>query len=266
MQETYTSWQPTADSEWFAAWFDSVHYHRLYAHRDMDEAADLVDALVRRLAPPSGAAILDLGCGSGRHARRLAAHGFAVTGIDLSAASLSRARERPGARVLFVRQDMRRPFGTRSFDCVVSLFTSFGYFADPADHHAVVDNIARALRPGGRVVLDYLNVARVEAHLVREEVAACAGIVYRVSRWSDAAAIYKRVVVEDPAAPEPVSFVERVTKLAPRDFARLFAGAGLVVEALFGDYALGAFDAQASPRLILVARKGDGRIDALAAA
>jgi hypothetical protein len=63
-----------------------------------------------------------------------------------------------------------------------------------------------------------------------------------------------------------VSFVERVTKLAARDFARLFARAGLVVEALFGDYALGAFEADVSPRLILVARKGDGRIDASAAA
>ena len=265
MQEPSAPWQPAADSEWFAAWFDSAHYHRLYAHRDTNEAADLVDAIVERLAPPAGAAILDLGCGSGRHARRLAAHGFAVTGIDLSAGSLARARERPGARVLFVRQDMRRPFGTRAFDCVVSLFTSFGYFDDPADHDAVVDNIARALRPGGRVVLDYLNVARVEAHLVPEDVAVHAGIVYRVSRWSDGAAIHKRIVVEDPAASGPVSFVERVTKLTARDFARLFARAGLVVEALFGDYALGAFDAAASPRLILVARKGTGRVDALAA-
>jgi SAM-dependent methyltransferase len=265
MQSPTTPWQPGADSEWFAAWFDSVHYHRLYAHRDATEAADLVDALVDRLAPQPHAAILDLGCGSGRHARRLAAHGFEVTGIDLSAASLARARRRRGAPVRFVQQDMRQPFGTRAFDCVVSLFTSFGYFADPADHHAVVGNIARALRPGGRVVLDYLNVARVEARLVREEIAERAGIVYRVSRWSDAAAIHKRIVVDDPAAPAPLSFVERVAKLAPRDFARLFTRAGLVVEALFGDYALGAFDVNVSPRLILVARKGDGWADALAA-
>jgi SAM-dependent methyltransferase len=265
MQETFTSWQPAADREWFASWFDSVHYHRLYAHRDTMEAADLVDALVGRLAPPAGAAILDLGCGSGRHARRLAAHGFEVTGLDLSAASLARARRRPGAPVRFVRQDMRQPFGTRAFDCVVSLFTSFGYFADAADHEAVVDNIARALRPGGRVVLDYLNVARAEADLVPQEIAERAGILYRVSRWSDAAAIHKRIVVEDPASPGPVAFVERVTKLAARDFARLFARARLVVEAVYGDYALGAFEPAVSPRLILVARKGDGRADRLAA-
>ena len=63
-----------------------------------------------------------------------------------------------------------------------------------------------------------------------------------------------------------MSFVERVTKLVLRDFARLCARAGPVIEALYGDYALGAFDAEVSPRLILVARKGDGRIDALAAA
>ena len=91
MQSPTTPWQPGADSEWFAAWFDSVHYHRLYAHRDATEAADLVDALVDRLAPQPHAAILDLGCGSGRHARRLAP-------ASISPLRASRARGGAGVR------------------------------------------------------------------------------------------------------------------------------------------------------------------------
>ena len=55
---------------WFASWFDSVHYHKLYANRDAAEAAAFVDALLARLAPLRGSRMLDLGCGTGRHARR----------------------------------------------------------------------------------------------------------------------------------------------------------------------------------------------------
>jgi SAM-dependent methyltransferase len=68
------------DSQLFASLFDSVHYHRLYAHRDQAEAAGFVDALLTRLRPAPGVSVLDLGCGTGRHARRLAAKGFRVTG------------------------------------------------------------------------------------------------------------------------------------------------------------------------------------------
>ena len=84
-------------TQWFASWFDSVHYHRLYAHRNHAEAAGFVDALVGRLRPPSGASMLDLGCGAGRHATPPAARGFAVTGPSLAAGVRSRPRIDRGA-------------------------------------------------------------------------------------------------------------------------------------------------------------------------
>ena len=130
---------------------------------------------------------------------------------------------------------------------------------------AVRDEQARRTRARIVRAADELFRERGYAKATMKEIAERAGILYRVSRWSDAAAIHKQIVVDDPASPGPVAFVERVTKLAARDFARLFARAGLVVEAVFGDYALGAFEPAVSPRLILVARKGDGRADRLAA-
>ena len=102
--------------EWFASWFDSEHYHRLYANRDQHEAGAFVDRLIERLDPAPGAAMLDLGCGSGRHSLSLAAHGFQVTGIDLSAASLTlgasasrpvRAIHRAGHAVAIRRRRVR---------------------------------------------------------------------------------------------------------------------------------------------------------------
>ena len=79
-------------SEWFVTWFDSSHYHRLYAHRDDAEAAGFIDALIGRLRPRDGSRVLDLGCGAGRHARHLARKGYDTTGIDLSASGIAAAK------------------------------------------------------------------------------------------------------------------------------------------------------------------------------
>ena len=144
--KSLTAPSTTRDTQWFASWFDSDHYHKLYSHRDTAEAAGFVDALVSRLHPKSGASVLDLGCGTGRHARQLAAHGLKVTGLDLSVRSVEAARPFEGRTLRFRRHDMRVPFGSRAYDYVFSFFTSFGYFDDPAEQTAVVRNIGRSLK------------------------------------------------------------------------------------------------------------------------
>jgi len=67
---------------WFASWFDCAHYHRVYAHRDEQEAGDFISRLIAWLQAASGSSILDLGCGSGRHSRYLASMGFDATGLE----------------------------------------------------------------------------------------------------------------------------------------------------------------------------------------
>jgi len=242
-------------TEWFESWFDSPYYHKLYAYRDDAEARRFIDALVERLDLHGGSEVLDLGCGAGRHARQLASHGLHVTGLDLAASSIEEARHFEGAHLRFRRHDMRVPFGTGLFDDVFSFFTSFGYFADPFEHLVVVSNMAEALRPGGRLVLDYLNVVLAEARLIPTETKAIDGVTYRLTRWTDRQAFHKRIVVDDPANPARLVFEERVAKLRRADFEMMFACYGLVIEQVFGDYQLNDFDSKTSPRLILVARK-----------
>jgi len=244
----------TVGSDWFASWFDSSHYHQLYAHRDEGEAARFLDALIARLQPGPGASVLDLGCGAGRHSKYLASKALNVTGMDLSGASISEAKKAEQPRLRFLRHDMRLPFGRNAFDYVFNFFTSFGYFEEPGEHRAVVRNIATSLRDGGRLVLDYLNVRHAEATLRSEATKEIDGVVYRLTRWTDADHFFKRIVIEDGAS-RPLEYVERVAKFTLRDFERMFASHDLTIEEVRGDYRLGSYDDLRSPRMIMVARK-----------
>ena len=246
------------DAQWFASWFDSAHYHKLYAHRDADEAGKFVEALVARLKPAAGSSMLDLGCGGGRHARHLAARGFDVTGLDLAARSIEAAKRFEGRTLHFRRHDMRVPFGRRAFDYVFSFFTSFGYFDQRAEQLAVVRNMAHALKPGGRLVLDYLNTRHAEEHLTPNETKEIDGVVYRIRRWTDGRCFFKLIVVDDGGSGTPIAYREQVARFSLTDFARMFAMHGFEIVELYGDYQMGAFEARTSPRMILVARKRGG--------
>ena len=101
-----------------------------------------------------GMRVLDLACGHGDLANRLAGRGGQVTGLDSSEVFLDRARPdaaAAGVSVEYVTGDMRQLPWTGRFDRVVNWSTAFGYFDDAANR-AVLDGIVRALRPGGRLV------------------------------------------------------------------------------------------------------------------
>jgi SAM-dependent methyltransferase len=245
-------------AEWFSTWFDSPHYHRLYADRNDAEAAGFTDALIGRLRPRPGARVLDLGCGAGRHARRLASKGFDITGIDLSASSIAEAKKAERPHLRFRRQDMRLPFGNLTFDYVFNFFTSFGYFEDEGDHQTVARNMAAALKKGGRLVLDYLNVRYADANLMPREEKTVDGICYRITRWVDRGFFFKRIVMDDGKVGAPAQHVEQVARFTLGDFERMLGAYGLTIEQVYGNYQLGPYDTCTSPRLILVARKVAG--------
>ena len=107
--------------------------------------------------------VLDVPCGFGRIANRLAARGCRVTGLDASPLFLARARQDAaalGVAVEYVAGDMRALPWAGRFDRLVCWFTSFGYFDDATDRR-VLAGFRRALRPGGRLVLDHANLARL---------------------------------------------------------------------------------------------------------
>jgi SAM-dependent methyltransferase len=125
------------------------------------------DLIVRSLGLEPGAAVLDAPCGHGRIANRLAARGFAVTGLDITPAFLARAgadAAAAGVSAEYVQGDIRSLPWTGRFDAVVNWFTSFGYFDDDANR-AVLRGFRGALRPGGRLLVEQLNRDRVVQNL-----------------------------------------------------------------------------------------------------
>jgi ubiquinone/menaquinone biosynthesis C-methylase UbiE len=107
------------------------------------------------LGLPSGARILDVPCGQGRHAHLLAEAGFEVDGLDYSEQLLAVARKRgTGPNLRYTRGDMRKMPArwSRRFDAVLNLFTSFGFFSHPRDDARVIQEFARVLKPGGTLI------------------------------------------------------------------------------------------------------------------
>lgn len=118
-----------------------------------------VDLLVRELKLGKPMTILDLACGHGRHANRLAALGHNVTGVDITKGFLKIAKrdaKAKGVRVKYIHHDMRKIKFKNEFDRVILMFTAFGYFEDK-ENFKVLKNIARALKPAGLFCFDIPN-------------------------------------------------------------------------------------------------------------
>lgn len=150
----------TADEPWYVTAF-RADYRRVYPHRDLASAREEVGGLIELGLQGR---VLDVACGFGRHSTAMLERGLDVFGFDLSFDLLTQAVEPVRSRI--ARADARRfPFRDDAFDSVAVLFSSFGYFGDDGDR-AVLAEIARVVRPGGLVVLDLMNPARVQASLV----------------------------------------------------------------------------------------------------
>jgi SAM-dependent methyltransferase len=235
-------------TEWFEQWFGE-EYLRLYPHRDEDDARQLT-GLIADHTPLRERMLLDLACGPGRHAALFRGLGARVVGLDLSMPLLSTARHRHGTEPLaLVRGDMRHlPFGAATFDIVVNLFTSFGYFSRDEQHAAVLSGAAATLRPGGMFVLDYLNADTVRRSLVPRDETKLENRQVVVDRTitPDGRFVIKEIHLVDDGR----TFIERVRLFSPADLESMLEDAGLVIQAAFGGYG-GQPLSTSSPRVVL---------------
>jgi len=101
--------------------------------------------------------ILDMACGTGRHAIPLADEGFNVVGVDISSELLKIAKQHKNRAQLIQADMLHLPFRNRVFSAVLSMDNSFGYLPMETDDLESLKEARKALRAGGVLVLDVFN-------------------------------------------------------------------------------------------------------------
>jgi SAM-dependent methyltransferase len=155
------------DPRWYDEFFEGDWLDLLALRAPAERTAQEVDFVVEQLGLDSGASVLDVACGHGRHSLELARRGIRVKGIDLSPRSLAIARETAAAENLdvdFRELDMRELDYDGEFEGAVNLFTAFGYFEEEAENQRVLDGVSRALRADGVFLIDVINAVWIFGH------------------------------------------------------------------------------------------------------
>lgn len=148
----------------FEAVFAPDDYLYFYSPLLTDERSDReTERIGRILSLAPGMTVLDLACGHGRIANRLAERGCVVTGLDASPGFLDLARrdaQRLTAQGIaapeYMHGDMRALPWTERFERILNWFTAFGYFDDD-ENRSVLREARRALRSGGKLLVEHLN-------------------------------------------------------------------------------------------------------------
>ncbi|MCX7767860.1 MAG: class I SAM-dependent methyltransferase [Flavobacteriales bacterium] len=235
--------------EWFREWFDTEHYHRLYAHRNEQEAQPFLERLVERLNLPKGSHVLDLACGRGRHARILHALGYRVTGLDLSARNIAYCKVQETEGLQFVQGDMRLLPYQELFDAVLLLFTSFGYFSD-VENALVIDKVHKSLKPGGWFVLDFFNAHLLKNLSLQNITKKLSGHLYQIHKFLTPTHICKEILVDYTSR-----YLEKVRLYYDLDLRNLLQERGFSICYEAGDYHLEPYQRNLSPRYIALSQK-----------
>jgi len=224
-----------------------------------DQIAREVDFIEDSLGVAKGGAVLDLACGTGRHAIELSRRGYQVVGYDLSLSMLARAADEAQDRdqkLNFVHGDMREMTFDETFDGVYCWNTSFGYFEEDKNA-AVVGKVHRALRSGGQFLLDVCNrdyVAQQSPSLVWFEGEACICMDEMQVDFITSRMKVKRTMMFDDGRTREIDYQIRIYSL--HELGKLLHDHGFRVAEVSGNCATpGVFFGTASPRTLILAEK-----------
>jgi SAM-dependent methyltransferase len=211
------------------------------------------------LGVAKGATVLDLACGTGRHAIELGRRGYQVIGFDLSLSMLARASDEAqerGQKLNFVQGDMREMTFEDAFDGIYCWQTSFGYFEEEKNA-AVIGRVHRALRKGGQFLLDVVNrdyVAREAPSLVWFEGDGCICMDEMQMDFITSRLRVKRTMMIDDGRSKEIEYSVRAYSL--HELGKMLHDAGFRVAEVTGKIQTpGVFFGCESPRIVILAEK-----------
>ncbi len=240
------------DPKWYETAFGPI-YPIVYSHRNDESAKTEAEAMTALLdLPPGRRRVLDLCCGSGRHAAALLALGFSVYGTDLSEVLLGSASGREELAGRLIRADMRHlPFGN-GFDAVVNLFTSFGYFPGDEENEAALVEAGRVVVKGGRILIDHINPPEA-GRRIGSDTRQRDGLTINQCRWLEGKRVRKHVQVTMQDG-NVIDVTEDVRLYDKKELEGLLISAGFTDINFYGTFT-GEPLQENSKRMIAVARR-----------
>jgi len=244
---------------WWKEYFGE-DYLLLYSHkRDKEKSAQEVDFIEKALGVSQGARILDLCCGYGRHSLELSRRGYEVIGLDLSELFLHMAKKEAGAegtKLNLVRADVRHIPFKENFDAVINIFTSFGYFEDEEENQAVLNEVFRVLKKGGRFLFDSANRGYFPGRFKRTMVDDYPDRQLKIVQHHKASSNYRKLQsrIELLHKGESREYSRSVRLYDLEEFGQMLETAGLKVLEAYGDLK-GTPYKQDSPRLCVLSEK-----------
>jgi ubiquinone/menaquinone biosynthesis C-methylase UbiE len=243
-------------SEWFKDWFNTEEYLNVYQHRNESDAEEHIKLILKIVSLSSGAKVLDMACGAGRHAIILSRNKFKVTGIDLSEKLLTIAKNTAQSENLdieFINADIRKFITDEKFDLVLNLFTSFGYFENDDENFDVLKKAYDLLKVGGYFVLDFFNSEFLTKNLIEftsEKIDD--GYIIQHRKILDKRVV-KKIIISNPN--DNREYEESVRMFTYQELKMMLTKIGFDIYKTFGDFLGNDFDHVNSPRLIFICRK-----------
>lgn len=132
----------------------------MFSNKVILAASQEVEQLMNLLKLQQDSMICDLCCGVGRHSLELVRRGFKVTGVDRTMGYLQEAKKKAdaeGLEIQFIHKDIRDFCQPDSFDAVLNLYTSFGYFEERTDEIKTLGNIYKSLKSNGKLIMELMG-------------------------------------------------------------------------------------------------------------
>jgi len=173
--------------DWYNGFFDGLYTQVLGTQFEDGKTLHQARVVKKLLKARKGQRVLDVPCGMGRLTIPLAKAGLEMTGVDLAPHFIAKARRRAKkerADIRFINSDMRDIDFEEEFDAVFNWFGSFGYFSN-ADNLAFCRRVFRALKPGGRFLVDGKNKSWIITHFRAEGEHTIGGVHVRIRNRLD---------------------------------------------------------------------------------
>ena len=253
-------------------WFEKEDFWIQFAPIMFDDArwaeAPTVARYVKQLSEAK--TVLDAGCGLGRIAVELASLGLDVTGVDIIQSELEAAAESAqaeGVSLKLLKKDLRQLDMNEAFDCVINLYTSFGYCATVEEDLLILKNMIRAVKKGGTFIIECTSRETAIMYWTPGEEFERAG--YRVvtefavqGAWEGLVSRWKlyplaEAAIEQESANEQKPIVEHcfVQRLYPAAFLRdKLLEFGMTSAQVYGDFDKSPYD-QNARTMILIGKK-----------